>query len=74
MSREVHVRSLWGTGGEIPPVYPANFEVKRRSHKWKNHEGERTKAETRGGATRSSREVPETGWSEGVAFLWSLIQ
>src|SRR6266852_1952721 len=23
MSREVHVRSLWGTGGEIPPVYPA---------------------------------------------------
>ncbi len=23
MSREVHVRSLWGTGGEIPPVDPA---------------------------------------------------
>ena len=23
MNREVHVRSLWGTGGAIPPVYPA---------------------------------------------------
>ncbi len=23
MSREAHVRSLWGAGGEIPPVYPA---------------------------------------------------
>jgi hypothetical protein len=49
MSREVHVRSLWGTGGEIPPVYPANFDAKRRSHKWKNHEGESTNAEFRGG-------------------------
>ena len=28
MSREVHVRSLWGTGGEIPPVYPAGFIVR----------------------------------------------
>ncbi len=27
MSREVHVRSLWGTGGAIPPVYPANFDA-----------------------------------------------
>src|SRR5215475_11792110 len=27
MSREVHVRSLWGTGGEIPPVYPARPDV-----------------------------------------------
>jgi hypothetical protein len=42
----------------------------RRSHKWKNHEGESTEAETRGGTTRSSGEVPETGWSEGVV-LWS---
>jgi hypothetical protein len=24
MNREVHVRSLWGTGGETPPVYPAS--------------------------------------------------
>ncbi len=23
MNREVHVRSLWGAGGEIPPVYSA---------------------------------------------------
>jgi hypothetical protein len=45
----------------------------RRSHKWKNHEGESTEAEPRGGATRSSDEDPETGWSEGVA-LWSRIQ
>src|SRR6516162_2610735 len=34
MSREVHVRSLWGTGGEIPPVYPARLRCKRKSHKW----------------------------------------
>ena len=27
MSREVHVRSLWGTGGEIPPVDPAEASV-----------------------------------------------
>jgi hypothetical protein len=34
--------------------------------KWKNHESESTEAEPRGGTTRSSGEVPETGWSEGV--------
>ena len=39
--------------------------------KWKHHEGESTEAETRGGATRSSEEDPERGWSEGVA-LWGL--
>ena len=33
----------------------------------------RTEAETRGGTTRSSGEVPETGRSEGV-MLWSRIQ
>ncbi len=38
--------------------------------KWKNHENESTEAESRGGTTRSSGEVPETGWSEGVV-LWS---
>jgi len=57
MSREVHVRSLWGTGGEIPPVYPANFDAKRRSHKWKNHEGESRNAEFRGGLPCNSDEV-----------------
>ena len=41
--------------------------------KWKNHEGESTDAEPRGGTTRSSDEVPETGWSEGVV-LWSRNQ
>ena len=41
--------------------------------KWKNHEGESTEAEPRGGTTRSSDEVPERGWSEGVV-LWSRIQ
>ena len=40
---------------------------------WKNHEGESTEAELRDGTTRSSEEVPETGWSEGVV-LGSLIQ
>ena len=49
MSREVHVRSLWGTGGEIPPVYPARLRCKRKSHKWQNHEGESTDAKFRGG-------------------------
>ena len=39
--------------------------------KWKHHKGESTDAESRGGAARSSEEVPETGWSEGVA-LWGL--
>jgi len=34
--------------------------------KWKHHKGESTDAESRGGTTRSSEEVPETGWSEGV--------
>jgi len=34
------------------------------------HEGESTEAEPRGGTARSSGEIPETGWSEGVV-LWS---
>ena len=34
--------------------------------KWKNHKGESTDAESRGGTTRSSEEVPDTGRSEGV--------
>jgi len=38
--------------------------------KWKHYEGESTDAESRGGTTRSSEEVPEKGWSEGVV-LWS---
>src|SRR5437764_3218257 len=46
------------------------LRCERRSRKWKNHEGESTEAETRGGITRSSGEIPETGWSEGVV-LWS---
>jgi hypothetical protein len=37
--------------------------------KWKNHESESTDAEPRGGTTRSSEEVPETGWSEGVVLM-----
>jgi RNA-directed DNA polymerase len=41
--------------------------------KWKNHKGESTDAESRGGTIRSSWEVPETGWSEGVV-LWSRNQ
>jgi hypothetical protein len=41
--------------------------------KWKNHEGESTEAVHRGGITRSSDEISERGWSEGVV-LGSLIQ
>src|SRR5450755_4820126 len=37
------------------------LRCKRRSRKWKNHEGESTEAEPRGGTTRSSREVPDKG-------------
>ena len=37
--------------------------------KWKNHKGESTDAEPRGGTTRSSGEVLETGWSEGVVLM-----
>jgi len=37
---------------------------------WKNHESESTDAGPRGGTTRSSVEVLETGWSEGVV-QWS---
>ena len=48
-----------------------DLRCERRSREWKNHEGESTEAETRGGATRSSEEGPERGWSEGVA-LWGL--
>ena len=41
--------------------------------KWKNHQGESTEAVHRGGTTRSSDEISERGWSEGVV-LGSLIQ
>jgi hypothetical protein len=34
--------------------------------KWKPHKGESTDAEPRGGTTRSSGEISETRWSEGV--------
>jgi hypothetical protein len=44
--------------------------MQTKNFKWKNHEDESTDAETRGGTTRSSDEVLETGWSEGVV-LWS---
>ena len=27
MSREAHVRSLWGAGGESPPAYPAVLQA-----------------------------------------------
>ena len=49
--------------GTLAPMQTEKF-------KWKHHENESTDAESRGGTTRSSEEVPETGWSEGVV-LWS---
>ena len=36
------------------------------------HKGQSTEAVRRGGTTRSSDEVPETGWSQGVV-LWCFI-
>jgi hypothetical protein len=52
----------WNVGTSAP--------MQTEKLKWKNHEGESTDAEPRGGTTRSSDEAPETGWSEGVV-LWS---
>ena len=46
-----------------------NLRCEQRSFKWKNHESESMKAETRGGTTRNSEEVLETGWSEGVVLM-----
>jgi hypothetical protein len=52
----------WRLSGTWEPRAPMLTE----KFKWKNHESESTDAESRGGTTRSSDEVLETGWSEGV--------
>ena len=41
--------------------------MRREKSKWKTNKDESTNARRRGGATRSSEEVEETRWSEGVA-------
>jgi RNA-directed DNA polymerase len=41
--------------------------MSREKSKWWSHEDEGTEAGRRGGATRSSDEVHESGWSQGVA-------
>ena len=41
----------------------------REKPKWKNHEGESTEAGHSDGTTRSSEEVPQWGWSEGVVSI-----
>src|SRR5664279_5561547 len=46
------------------------LRCERRSHKWKNHEGESTEAETRGGTTRS-RLVP---MSSDLDQIWQDFQ
>jgi hypothetical protein len=38
----------------------------REKSKWQNHKGLSTNAEFRGGSARSSEEVGESQWSEGV--------
>lgn len=48
--------------GTLAPMQTEKF-------KWKNHKNESTDAESRGGTTRSSDEVLETGWSEGVVLM-----
>ena len=40
--------------GTLAPMETEKF-------KWKHHEGESTDAESRGGTTRSSKEVPDKG-------------
>jgi len=40
----------------------------REKLKWRTHESESTDARHRGGTTRSSDEVPQWGWSEGVVL------
>ena len=50
MSREAHVRNLWGAGGETPPAYPANRDGTREASS--GRERSRTphpKAEPKGG-------------------------
>jgi hypothetical protein len=42
--------------------------MQKEKLKWKNHKGESTEADSRGGTTRSSGEILETGWSEGVVL------
>ena len=44
----------------------------REKPEWRTHQGESTDAGHRGGITRSSDEVSQWGWSEGV-ILSSLI-
>lgn len=53
------------SSGTWEPVAPMLTE----KLKWKNHKSESTDAEPRGGTTRSSCEVPETGWSQGVVLM-----
>ncbi len=53
------------SSGTWEPVAPMLTE----KLKWKNHKSESTDAEPRDGTTRSSEEVPETGWSEGVVLM-----
>jgi hypothetical protein len=55
-------RRLSGTWEPVAPMLTKKL-------KWKNHESESTDAESRGGTTRSSEEVPETGGSEGVVLM-----
>jgi hypothetical protein len=55
-------RRLSGTWEPAVPVLTEKL-------KWKNHKSESTDAEPRGGTTRSSFEVPETGWSKGVVLM-----
>jgi hypothetical protein len=56
---ELAKRRLSGTWEPGAPMRTEKPQVK-------NHEGESTEAEARGGTTRSSEEVSERGWSQGV--------
>ena len=45
----------------------------RESFKWKPHKNVSTNARRRGGLTRTSEEVAETQWSEGVELSVLLV-
>ena len=56
-------------GRRLSGTWEPAAPMQKEKLKWKNHESESTDAEPRGGTTRSSGEVPETGWSKGVVSM-----
>ena len=68
---ERHPALRWpeSVGRRLSGTWEPSAPMQTEKLKWKNHKSESTDAEPRGGTTRSSEEVPETGWSEGVVLM-----